>query len=60
MPVKDYVALERKLQAKSAEKLDNSANAQQADDIALRMVKEIYEPIVLAIDQKYSIEVRFN
>ena len=35
-------------------------NGQKADDIALKMVKEVYEPIVKAIDRKYDDVVEFK
>ena len=60
LTVKDYVTLEKKLQKELKEKFDTSANGQEADDIALRMVKGIYEPVVKAVDDDYSLEIVFN
>ena len=36
------------------------ANGQEADSLAIKMVKEIYEPIVKAIDNRYSVVVEFK
>ena len=44
----------------SAATISAAANGQSADDIALRMVKEIYEPIVTAIDRRYTVTVEFR
>ena len=60
LTVKDYVTLEKKLQKELKEEFDTSANGQEADDIALRMVKGIYEPVVRAVDDDYSLEIVFK
>ena len=41
-------------------KFDTVKNGQEANEIALRMVKEIYEPIIKAIDERYSVLVKFK
>ena len=47
----------RKNCARLEDKFDTVANGQVADDLALEMVKEVYEPIVKAIDRKYDVVV---
>ena len=42
------------------DKFNSAANGQKADEIALKMVKEVYEPIVKAIDSGYSVLVEFK
>ena len=60
LSVADYNAIEKELRAKLEEKFDTAANGQAADAIALKMVKEVYEPVVKAIDRKYSVIVEFK
>lgn len=60
LTVADYNAIEKDLRARLEEKFDTAANGQAADDLALRMVKEVYEPIVKAIDRRYSVIVEFK
>ena len=55
----DYNAIEKELRTRLEEKFNTAINGQIADNIALKMVKEVYEPIVKAIDRKYSVEVAF-
>ena len=56
----DYNTIERELRARLEEKFDTAANGQAADEAALRMVKEVYEPVVKAIDRRYSVVVQFQ
>lgn len=60
LTVADYNAIERDLRTRLAEKFDTAANGQAADDLAIQMVKEVYEPIVKAIDQRYRVIVQFK
>ena len=60
LTVADYNAIEKELRTRLEDKFDTVANGQKADDIALRMVKEVYEPIVKAIDRKYDVIVEFK
>lgn len=60
LSVNDYVNLEKDLQRRFKEKLDTSANGQAADDIALKMVKETFEPVVHAVDEDYSVVIEFQ
>ncbi len=60
LKVSDYVDLEKELQKKLQDKLDTSANGQQADDIALKMVQSIYAPVVRAVEEDYTLKVEFK
>lgn len=60
LTVADYNAVERDLRSRWEEKLDTAANGQAADELAVKMVKEVYEPIVKAIDRRYSVIVQFK
>ena len=60
LTLSDYRAIEQDLRARIKEKFDTAANGQAADDLALRMVKEVYEPIVKAVDRRYSVIVQFQ
>ena len=53
-------AIEQELRARLEEKFDTAANGQEADEIALRMVREVYEPVVRAVDKRYSVVVEFQ
>ena len=39
---------------------NTARNAQEADDLALQIVKEIYEPLVKAVDAAYEVRVEFK
>ncbi len=56
----DYNALERDLRSRLEEKFDTAVNGQTADDLAVRMVQEVYEPVVKAIDSRYRVIVQFK
>ena len=60
LSVEEYNIIERELKTKLEEKFNSASNGQEADDIALKMVKEVYEPIVKAIDSGYSVLVEFK
>lgn len=60
LTVADYNAIERELRSRLEEKFDTVANGQAADDLALKMVKEVYEPVVKAINRRYSVVVQFK
>ena len=60
LTVADYNAIEKELRDRLKEKFDTAVNGQEADAIALKMVKEVYEPIVRAIDHRYSVIVEFK
>lgn len=60
LTVADYNAIEKDLRSRLEKKFDTAANGQAADDLAIKMVKEVYEPIVKAIDKRYSVIVEFK
>ena len=60
LTVADYNAIEKDLRSRLEKKFDTAANGQAADDLAIKMVKEVYEPIVKAIDKRYSVVVEFE
>ena len=60
LTVKDYNAIEKELRNRMEEKFNTAENGQKADAIALQMVKEVYEPVIRAIDPGYELYVEFR
>lgn len=60
LSLKDYNEIEKELRNRLGEKFDTAENGQEADQIALEMVKEVYEPVIQAIDKDYKVEVKFK
>ena len=60
LTVKDYNAIEKELRNRMEEKFNTAENGQKADAIALQMVKEVYEPVIKAIDSSYELYVEFK
>jgi len=60
LTVRDYNVIEKELRTKLEKKFDTASNGQAADYIALKMVQEVYEPIVKAIDRRYDVVVEFQ
>ena len=60
LTVRDYNVIAKELCTRLEEKFNTAANGQKADDLALKMVKEVYEPIVKAIDRRYDVSVQFK
>lgn len=60
LTVADYKTIEQDLRSRLKEKFDTAANGQAADELALEMVREVYEPVVKAIDRRYSVTVQFQ
>lgn len=60
LTVSDYKAIEKDLRSRLEAKFNTAANGQAADELALRMVKEVYEPIVKAVDRRYSVIIEFK
>ena len=60
LTVSDFNTIEKKLLAEIDKELNTAKNAQNADAIALEMVKDIYEPIIKAIDSRYDVIVEFK
>ena len=60
LTVRDYNVIAKDLRTRLEEKFNTASNGQKADDLALKMVKEVYEPIVKAIDRRYDVIVQFK
>ena len=60
LTVKDYNAIEKELRNRMEEKFNTAENGQNADKIALQMVKEVDEPVIKAIDSSYELTVEFQ
>lgn len=60
MSVSDYKEIEKELVSRMKAKFNTTEQGQVADATALRMVKEVYEPVVKAIDKDYDIVVEFR
>ena len=60
LTVAEYNEIERQLRQKLELQFNTPKNAQEADDIALKMVKELYETVIKAIDPTYQVEVGFK
>lgn len=60
LTVSDYNAIEKELRKQLDSRFNTAKNAQEADAAALRMVQEIYEPIVKAVDAGYELRVEFK
>lgn len=60
LTVKDLNTIERELRSRLEREFNTAENGQEADDLAINMVREVYEPIVRAIDKRYSVEVEFK
>ena len=60
LTLKDYNEVEKELRKKLESKFNTAENGQEADAIALQMVKDVYEPIIKAIDSSYDLYVEFR
>lgn len=60
LTVKDYNAIEKDLRNRMEEKFDTAENGQKADEVALEMVKAVYEPVIKAVDSSYDLRVEFK
>lgn len=60
LTVSDYNAIEKALRNQLETRFNTAENAQEADAVAIRMVKEIYEPLVKAVDGTYKLQVEFQ
>ena len=60
LTVNDYNVIERELRDRLETRFNTAENGQEADKIALRMVKDVYEPIIKAIDNRYNVMVEFK
>ena len=60
LTVADYNTIEKELRSRIEARCNTAANAQKADELALKIVKEIYDPIIKAVDHRYSVLVEFQ
>lgn len=60
LTVNDYNEIEKELRSRLETKFNTAENGQKADETALRMVKEVYEPVIKAIDNSYDVVVEFE
>ena len=60
LTVADYNEVEQQLRTRLEEQFNTAANGQKADALALKMVRELYEPVVKAVDRRYSVVVQFQ
>ena len=60
LTVKDYNTIEKEIKKRLEEKFNTAENGQAADTIALQMVKEVYEPLIKAINSSYDVYVEFR
>ena len=60
LTVRDYRTIETELRDRLEAKFDTAENGQEADDLALEMVREVYEPVIRAIDYRYRVVVEFK
>jgi len=60
LTLKDYNAIEKELRKKLEAKFNTAANGQEADTLALQMVKEVFEPLIKAIDSSYTLYITFR
>ncbi len=60
MTVEAYNKIEQKLKSKLEAAFNAGDNLQRADDIALRMVKEVFEPVIKAVDRRYELTIVFK
>lgn len=60
LTVNDYLAIEKELINRMEDKFNTVENGQKADGLALQMVREVYEPVIKAIDPEYSVVVEFK
>ncbi len=60
LTVKDYNTIEKELRNQLETQFNTAENGQNADTLALQMVKEVYEPLIKAIDSAYTLYVVFK
>lgn len=58
--VNDYNEIEQELKDRMEATFNTGDNLQEADDNALKMVKEIYEPVIHAVDSSYELVITFQ
>ncbi|SHJ51272.1 DUF4230 domain-containing protein [Pseudobutyrivibrio xylanivorans] len=60
LTVQDYNTIEKELSRRLKESFNEASNGQKADDLALKAVYDIYEPVVKAVDNRYTLKIEFS
>ena len=60
LTVEEYNEIEKELRQRLEDQFNTPENAQEADDHALEMVKELYQDVIKAIDSEYEVEITFQ
>ncbi|MBP5325594.1 MAG: DUF4230 domain-containing protein [Pseudobutyrivibrio sp.] len=60
LTLSDYNKIEKELRKRLQAKFDDYNNGQQADDLALKAVYDIYNPLVKAVDSDYELKVEWT
>ncbi len=60
MTLENLNDLEKEIRSRLEESFNTAENGQVADDNALQMVKEVYESVVKAVDDHYTLQVCFR
>ena len=60
LTVSDYNAIEKELRKQLESRFNTVENAQEADAVAIQMVREIYKPLIKAVDAGYELRVEFK
>ena len=60
LTVQNYNTIEKELSRMLRESFNEASNGQKADDLALKAVYDIYEPVVKAVDSSYELKVEFS
>lgn len=59
LTVQDYNTIEKELNKRLRDSFNKAAYGQKADDLAIKAVYDIYEPVVKAVDSRYTLKVVF-
>ncbi len=60
MTVRELNDIEKQIRSRLETAFNTAENGQLADDNALKMVKEVYEPVIKAVDDRYTLQVSFR
>ncbi len=60
MTVRELNDIEKQIRSRLETAFNTAENGQLADDNALKMVKEVYEPVIKAVDDRYTLQISFR
>ena len=60
LTVEDFNGIEKELRERLEAAFDTAENINEANDNALRMVAELYEPVVRAVDDRWRVQVVYR